>query len=332
MKILLFEYITGGGLAGLELPPGLVREGRAMAVSLACDLLSIAGVSLVVPWDGRLPLPEYADHPRVQLMPVESALSFRNLWRAALERCDAVWPIAPETGGVLSHVCRDVAQSGVRLLNCPPGGVSLATSKRQTVDRLTAHGVPAVPTYRVREVPAGLPWPRVVKPDDGVGCQDTYVVESPAQLENYSAEAASNDWLIQPYVHGAPLSLCALFWRGDAALLTVNRQSMALSDEGAFRLTGCEVNAITDDVGQYSMLTRQIAAAVPELEGYAGVDFIQTASGPVVLEINPRLTSSYSALGRALPCNPAALILNLYETGRLPSVDAKAGRRVLVDW
>lgn len=157
-------------------------------------------------------------------------------------------------------------------------------------------------------------------------------VESPAQLENYSAEAASNDWLIQPYVHGAPLSLCALFWRGDAALLTVNRQSMALSDEGAFRLTGCEVNAITDDVGQYSMLTRQIAAAVPELEGYAGVDFIQTASGPVVLEINPRLTSSYSALGRALPCNPAALILNLYETGRLPSVDAKAGRRVLVDW
>ena len=36
-----------------------------------------------------------------------------------------------------------------------------------------------------------------------------------------------------------------------------------------------------------------IANAIPDLWGYVGVDFVDTDEGPVVLEINPRLTTSY---------------------------------------
>ena len=46
-----------------------------------------------------------------------------------------------------------------------------------------------------------------------------------------------------------------------------------------------------------------------------GIDLICTDSGPLVLEINPRLTLSYSGLHAGLMENPAALVLDLCRAG-----------------
>lgn len=51
---------------------------------------------------------------------------------------------------------------------------------------------------------------------------------------------------------------------------------------------------------------------MPQLFGYAGIDFIQTEAGEdLVLEINPRLTTSYAGIKQALGVNVAELVLNL---------------------
>jgi predicted ATP-grasp superfamily ATP-dependent carboligase len=47
------------------------------------------------------------------------------------------------------------------------------------------------------------------------------------------------------------------------------------------------------------------------LWGYAGIDFIDTDAGPLALEVNPRLTTSYAGLRRAMGINPALLVLEL---------------------
>jgi predicted ATP-grasp superfamily ATP-dependent carboligase len=41
------------------------------------------------------------------------------------------------------------------------------------------------------------------------------------------------------------------------------------------------------------------------------VDLIETAGGPVVVEVNPRLTTSYAGLRRAIGLNAAELVLGL---------------------
>jgi predicted ATP-grasp superfamily ATP-dependent carboligase len=46
------------------------------------------------------------------------------------------------------------------------------------------------------------------------------------------------------------------------------------------------------------------------------VDLVATASGPVVLEINPRLTTSYCGLRPALHLNAAELVLRLLRRDR----------------
>jgi predicted ATP-grasp superfamily ATP-dependent carboligase len=52
---------------------------------------------------------------------------------------------------------------------------------------------------------------------------------------------------------------------------------------------------------------------MPDLWGYVGIDLIDGATGPLVLEVNPRLTTSYVGLARAIRMNPAALVLGLLD-------------------
>jgi predicted ATP-grasp superfamily ATP-dependent carboligase len=93
-------------------------------------------------------------------------------------------------------------------------------------------------------------------------------------------------------------------------LLACNRQKVGL-EHGAFRFDGVSVNAMADRGGRYAALAREIARALPGLWGYCGVDFIETDTGPIVIEVNPRLTTSYAGLRRAIGINPAQLVLEL---------------------
>ena len=74
-----------------------------------------------------------------------------------------------------------------------------------------------------------------------------------------------------------------------------------------------------------------VAKALPGLFGYAGIDVIVTEHGPVVLEVNPRLTTSYVGLGEALGCNVAALVLDLAAGKPLPKLRPQKKVQVQVD-
>ena len=93
-------------------------------------------------------------------------------------------------------------------------------------------------------------------------------------------------------------------WARAATLLTANCQQVR-EVSGRFELEAILVNGIPDAHVRYAGLARAIADAIPGLWGYAGVDLILTGNGPVVLEVNPRLTVSYAGLRSALATNPA---------------------------
>ena len=73
---------------------------------------------------------------------------------------------------------------------------------------------------------------------------------------------------------------------GEARLMSCNLQNVDIQD-GRFHLRGCVVNGLEDAHGEYERLAGKIAAALPDLWGFVGVDLIETSDGPQVLEINP---------------------------------------------
>jgi predicted ATP-grasp superfamily ATP-dependent carboligase len=201
------------------------------------------------------------------------------------------------------------------LLGTRPAAVQLTTSKRQTAEHLAAHGIAIAPTLPLASALTDGPPPSttgwVVKPDDGAGAEDTLLLRSRAALQRWAA--ARSDvarFVVQPYLAGDAASLSLLCRDGLMTLLSCNSQDVRL-DGDRFRYHGGAVGGREDRRTAYEPLAARVAAAVPELWGYAGVDLVETAAGPVALEINPRLTTSYVGLRRALGVNPAELVLQL---------------------
>ncbi|MDF9393681.1 MULTISPECIES: ATP-grasp domain-containing protein [Methylococcus] len=323
MDILVFEFITGGGLRHESLPPELAAEGELMLRALLEDLLEVPGIRPLILRDDRL---DWEHLPcGVMITPVAAADDFDRIWRDAIARCDAVWPIAPETGGVLERLCRQVERTATALLTSPASAVTVAASKIATAQALERHRLPVVPTQPCEARLDAAPAPVVIKPDGGAGCEGARVVRAGCELT-----PGAGRWVIQPLLEGDSLSLSALFSHGRARLLSCNRQHVEQAGDG-FALRGCTVNALADPDGFWQALAGDVAKALPELWGYAGIDLIRTAKGPVILEVNPRLTTSYAGLKAATGENPAGLTLDLYRTGRLPAPRTQWGTPVTLN-
>lgn len=316
MRVLVFEYLTGGGCGESAMLAKLAAEGDVMLLAVVRDLLEVEGVEVLVLRDRRLPWPRQD----VEIHWVDD--DWQSAWAWALGCCDAVLPIAPETDGILERLCAGVEARGRYLLNSSAAAVGLAADKQATLDRLAQSGIPVVPSWRAGERSS---WPAdellVVKPDMGAGCQDIRLMRHPAALAEFlAAQAAPERWLVQPYVDGRAASLSLLVGADGACLLGCNVQCVAQVDDG-FVLLGCAVNGLTEGQEDFRALAQAICLAIPGLWGYVGVDFVLTDQGPVVLEVNPRLTTSYAGLSHSTSTNIAGLLIGLARGGgALPPV------------
>ena len=308
MNLFVFEFVSGGGLGGAPLPPDLAREGDMMLHALLEDLAALPGVCVRTSRDPRLP--PLSNVRTIAPGPGEDAVA---LYARGAATADAAWPIAPETGGALEALARRTLDVGKILIGCSPAAIRLTTSKRATAHWLHAAHVPTVPTFGNGDALPPLPGAWIVKPDDGAGCDGTVVVSDWSAVRDRLA-AESRHLIAQPWIDGPALSLSLLCGGGRAALLSCNRQHTRIA-AGRVTLEAISVNALADRSGQLARLAGRIAAAVPGLWGYVGVDLVLSAQGPMVLEINPRLTTSYCGLRSALGINAAGMVLDLLQTG-----------------
>jgi predicted ATP-grasp superfamily ATP-dependent carboligase len=151
----------------------------------------------------------------------------------------------------------------------------------------------------------------VLKPDRGVGCIGARLIRGQRMLADAVADLPDfEDRVLQSYLSGQAASLSLLVGNGQVELLGCNVQRIVLDDD-QFILLGCEVNGLRCERLAYEQLGRAVVDALPGLWGYVGVDLAITDEGPIVLEVNPRLTTSYIGLSESLGCNVAAMVVDL---------------------
>ena len=325
MRIFVYEHITGGGLLDQALPSALAQEGDMMLQALLHDLEEIPGIEIITMRDPRMPALGIC----VRVYTPRSAAEAGPLTQHCMEIADAVWPIAPETGGVLERIHRSVLKHGRRLLGSDPDTVRLTASKRATSHHLRRAQIEAVPTYSPDEVLHDASGKWVVKPDDGVGCSDTRLFHNLPGARKW-LQFNPGKYVLQPFIPGSALSLCVLCHKGTAELLSCNDQRVVVQD-GQFYFRGSVINALMDGDGVFAELARRIAAAIPGLWGYIGIDLVQSGSRQIVMEVNPRLTTSYAGLHKALGCNPASLVLSLLEDTKPLRLPKFTPQRIEID-
>ena len=330
MRILLYEYLTGGGLWSDQLEDPLqhplLAEGRAMVEAVGTDLQRVAGVQLVTFQDARL-----ARHcaPPGAVVSITGAPHEQKALADWSSRVDGVLLIAPEHGGRLLCRSRWVERHGGRLLSPDAAFVEIATDKSRTAGLLAASGV-AVPRAVQLDpgvpIPDGFPFPAVLKPNDGVGAFETHLLADRAAAVRLRGTYGGVRRL-EAYCAGLPASVLAMCGPAGPRLLPACQQRVTCA--GQFCYAGGTF-PLPDPLAQRAgPLARAALAALPRTGGFVGVDMILGAApdgtGDVVLEVNPRLTTSYVGLRCGTSANLAAAMLAIRRGAAYPSLCFRAG-------
>jgi tyramine---L-glutamate ligase len=320
MHIFVYEWATGGGLVEEPgpLPNSLVREGATMISALAADLVRIESCRVSTLRDPRV---LQLALPACEVVDVLSKWSHGDEIERLSAAADGTILIAPEFDDILLRTAQRVVVSGGTLLSPPPAFIRIAANKQRTCEALAAAGVP-VPEGLVLEseqpLPADFSFPAVLKPLDGAGSQDTYVVSGPHD----APPAYAWPRRMERYVPGMAVSVAVIC--GPAGRIALPPCKQRISNDGRLRYLGGELPLSAGLTARATELANRAVAALPPAIGYVGVDLV-LGSEPdgredFVIEVNPRLTTSYVGLRAAAQANLADAMWKIAH-GELPQLD-----------
>lgn len=329
MRIFIYEFVTGGGWGRYSTPPrSLVSEGREMVRAIASDFREITGVSLTLFADARFEpvLPPDTD---LRVLKVTSGEYERGAFRREVEKSDAVVLIAPELDEQLIDRSAVVEELGGRLFVLPHSVIKNASDKSKTALLLEQHGIPTPRTasmFPEDRYPTFLRFPIVVKPLFGCGSIGVEKLYSPEQ-KPFESALGDEPFLCQEFVPGISASIAILCGKRRNVILPACNQEIAagshLQYEGGAIPLPSKLNQ------RATSLAAKVASALGPCIGYVGVDLIlgdaEDGSQDYVIEINPRLTTSYVGLRALSNTNLAQAMLDVAQ-GREPRLDWKPGR------
>lgn len=296
MRIFLHEYLCHE-IPADQLPESSLRaEGWAMLSAVREDLSRIPGIEVFSL--------SHFDEPA---------------FRAAARSADYTLVIAPEFDDVLLTRCRWIEEAGGRSLGPSPDAVQLAGDKLALARHLRERGVPT-PDSRpgsYDQVPPEFPYPVVWKPRFGAGSTASFLVRNLDDWTSGMAQARAEAWtgesLVQPFVPGMPVSVA--FLTGPHQQLPLPAAAQQLSADGRFHYRGGRLPLSAEWNARATRLALRALKQVSGWRGYVGVDLVlgEAADGSQdwVIEINPRLTTSYVGLRALATTNLADALLRI---------------------
>lgn len=299
----------------------MLREGWAMLRAILSDLTAIPGTTAVTTLDRRLSSLAGSVAPPVLVHLCDESLSEQAAFDCQVAVSDVTLVIAPETDGILAQRVQRVLQLGGRSLNCGPPAIQLCGDKLRLAEYLLAHGIPTIPTAAVQfDSP---PWDSmksscVLKPRDGAGSWLTFAIgfgdlaSWNCAIDQFRRAGAADRAIVQPFVSGQALSVgCLCHEEGFIEVLPIARQHISPS---RLQYEGGTIPAEISD--KSTALIRELIEAacrtIPGLRGYVGFDVIlpmDQPGRPVLVEINPRLTTSYAGYRQLCHDNLAEQLL-----------------------
>jgi tyramine---L-glutamate ligase len=326
--VLVYEYFSGGGCPPGDLPSGLAAEALGMVWSLLTDFRrwgSVRTIALLDPrFESHLPGLNGMTLPAGEVIPVSHG-EHENTFLSLLKQCDSALVLAPETDGILARFTEYVEKAGMPLLGSSAIAIDTAGNKA-ACDRLFRKAHLSTPETYISDFASAsryaeqMGFPLVIKPLDGIGAEGVCLVKSVSDmstaLEHCRKATIHAEILLQSYQEGNHASV-SLLVAGDRVLpLSLNLQ--LITPGVPFLYSGSQVPFHHKMECQALELARSAVRLVPGLKGYVGVDLVMTDNGVQLIEINPRLTTSYIGLRQVVRTNLAQAIWDACLNDRLP--------------
>ncbi len=307
MKIVVYEHFTSGALQGRALPAELAREGDAMLRTIVEDMLANTAFKPIILRDKGL-----ADLSGAQNLSIANSEQYQQIWQHCLNKETLFLLIAPETDGVLQQLAEAVLKAGKTLLGSSPEAIALCSDKLRCSQFLQQNHLPTIETQSADDwLNQPLFTDQIVcKPNDGAGCMDTHYFNEAHDAAAYLQKMSENkrrQQIVQPFYDAKAMSL-SLFIGQSVQILSLNQQLIHIDQQFSYHgsQVGVPYPAIFEH-GQAQILVNQLQLAMPALSGFVGVDILVDQQQARIIDINPRLTSSFNQLLQT-GLSPAALL------------------------
>ena len=284
-----------------------------MVAAVTGDLARIDSLQPVVIQDQRLdrqaspPLP---DHCRV--VTVDSQQREQQVFEHLVAQADWTLLIAPEWDGILLRRAQRSIALGGQLLGPGPKLIELAADKVALAHFLQQQGLPVPPGCRLQRkqpLPGSFPYPAVLKPRFGAGSAGMKWIHGPADAVEWDSRFA--DYRLEQYCPGMAVSVGILM--GPAGFVVLPACQQSLSGDRSFRYLGGSVPIVKPLARRAERLAERVVEVLPAGLGYLGIDLVLGAEEREdrIIEVNPRLTTSYVGLSQLAKDNLAEVMLRV---------------------
>lgn len=296
MRILVFEFMVGGGVADQhplsdELQT-FYQQGHSMLKAVCEDLQSL-GHQVVVPVDEDAEVSLPRDVIRTY---VRCEREMRPVLYGAAAVVDRILLIAPESGGQLEHFAELLSNFSDQFISPDIEFIRLTADKWKCHTWFSQRNVPCPDTILLTADESNLGpedfFPCVAKPVDGAGSEGVRLVSSLDELRQVTEPT-----ILQQFVDGVPVSVSVIAESADK--IHFLEPGLQVFDAEPFGIHLRTEYPLEPEFRERALkLAKCVFDACPDFTGYIGIDMIlaDEPEDDVLIEVNPRLTTSYCFL------------------------------------
>ena len=301
-KILIYEYITGGGLINEDLTSDFMHEAKLMTNSLYRDCLKSKNISFKYFQDYRL-----NSIKKSNSVIVKDKKQIYNI--KFLKKFDWILPILPENDSILYNYISFLENNNCKKISSDKKTILLLSDKLRFYKFCIENNIPTIPTHtlmfykKLKHIGK-----YIIKDRFGVGCSYVKIYND---IHNINPKTFTKK-IIQPYFNGDDYSISVFFTKNNFKFLTINKQYIVEKDNRFLKLEKILVNVKSISLIKISYILSKLKKLLPGLIGYIGIDIIIKNSNIYIVEINPRFTTSFAGLHGSLGINLIDLFVNPY--------------------
>lgn len=301
MNVFVSEYLCSGACKMSPDDASLLTEGAAMLKAVVADLLLIPGCRVTIcvheSLQNRFDMEE---SDALEIILARDPAEEKHHFERACVAADVVWVIAPEFDGLLSSRTSLARKHCANFVGPDEATIQLTADKWELYQLLTQQNLPTIPTALLSDDHQSLSQdvPCLLKYRYGAGGMGMRLIRSTDEWHEIrsDSEMKSSDYLMQPFVPGKSYSIVALIDDGQKTWFPIGEQRICW--DNGFEYQGGLIPARLDPSKAIAIqkLVSDVCECLPGLVGYAGFDILLThhrPDQPLLVEINPRLTTSY---------------------------------------